>query len=138
MNIFKSYLRLQIKLANPNSKHYHKSKKSITCNLSYKKTFQKRKTASVDNCKLLFNCILQLRNLALAFNIPQLTKTIMSASTTPLKLFTLLYDRNTSFVALHSANKRANPIQMMKYKLSLQLHNLYKDETFSKEWLSLS
>ena len=42
-----------------------------------------------------------------------------------------------SFQRLHIITKRATPPQIMKYKLALQLHNLYNQENMSDDWLDL-
>ena len=62
----------------------------------------------------------------------------MSASASALKLCTPQYDQSMSYITLHTINKRAAPPQMLKYKLALQLHKLYNDDTHSKDWITLS
>ena len=64
-------------------------------------------------------------------------KQLLSASALPLKLCVRHYDRNTSFHSLHSQTKRANPTQIMLYKLSLLLYKTYNNELISPDWLDL-
>ena len=64
-------------------------------------------------------------------------KQLLSASALPLKLCTLTFDRNTSFISLHKQLKRATPDQMMIYKHALLLHKTYNVESKSSEWLDL-
>ena len=46
-------------------------------------------------------------------------------------------DRVMSYASLQPINKRSTPPQMMKYKLALQLHKPYYDETQCSDWLHL-
>ena len=71
-------------------------------------------------------------------NPHSLKKSLMSASASALKLCTPQYDQSMSYITLHTINKRAAPPQMLKYKLALQLHKLYNDNTYSKDWITLS
>ena len=64
-------------------------------------------------------------------------KNLLSASAAALKLCTPTYDQYMSFQNLHEINKRATPIQIMKYKLSIILYKTYNDESQSFDWLSL-
>ena len=43
-----------------------------------------------------------------------------------------------SYDLLHSINKRAQPDQILKYKLALMLFKLYRDKIPSREWLALN
>ena len=46
-------------------------------------------------------------------------------------------DWSTSFERMHSINKRATPMMMMKYKHCLELHRLYNSEDGSEDWINL-
>ena len=71
------------------------------------------------------------------WHIPSLSyqskRYMLSASATPLKLCTK-YDENVSFATLHNIHNRATPEKMIKYKMALQLHKIYNDDTMSFEW----
>ena len=43
-----------------------------------------------------------------------------------------------SFDLLHSINNRAQPAQILNYKLALMLFKLYRDKVPSGEWLALN
>ena len=68
---------------------------------------------------------------------PQLKQKIMSASASPLKLCTKLYDRSMSFETLHTLNNRATPEQFTVYRHAILLHKVYNDHSMSNNWLDL-
>ena len=71
------------------------------------------------------------------WHLPTLTRPtkqlLISASSAPLKICTHLYDLSMSFDTLHTITKRASPPQMMKYRLALQLNDLYNNVTMSND-----
>ena len=67
---------------------------------------------------------------------PQLKK-MLSASALPLKICMYNFDRNTSYLTLHTLLKRANPNQIMTYKHALLLLKIYNNDNNSPEWLDL-
>ena len=64
-------------------------------------------------------------------------KQLLAASARPLKLCTRTYDFNMSYDYLHTTNKRATPIQYMKYSHSILLHKLYNSSNQNQDWLDL-
>ena len=75
------------------------------------------------------------------WHIPSITsnskKRLLSASSSPLKICTLNYDRNISYESLHKITKRATPTQILTYKHALLLHKTYNDDSISPEWVDL-
>ncbi len=69
---------------------------------------------------------------------PLLKQQLLSTSALGLKLCTPNYDRSTSYLELHSINKRATPSQFMQYKLSLQLFKLYNNNEQNIDWINLN
>ena len=47
-------------------------------------------------------------------------------------------DIRISYKKLHERHRRATPQEMMKYKLSLQLHKAYNDQNHGEVWLHLN
>ena len=47
-------------------------------------------------------------------------------------------DPMLSYEKLHEINKRANPGQMMKYKLAIQLYKIYNSDTMTDNWPDLN
>ena len=62
---------------------------------------------------------------------------LLASSASPLKLYTPSYDHSISYDRLHSINKRATPLQVTNYKMSILLHKTYKNVTCSKEFSDL-
>ena len=48
------------------------------------------------------------------------------------------YNNMISFNQQHIVNKRATPIQIMAYKHSLLLHEIFNNSIHTKDWLSLN
>ena len=69
---------------------------------------------------------------------PHLKQLLLAASAHALKLCTPSYERSMSYKDLHIINKRATPPQLMKYKLSIQLHRLYNGNEPIHDWLALN
>ena len=65
-------------------------------------------------------------------------RSIRCASTNALKICTKNYNYMMSYDHLHSVNNRAQPAQILKYKLALMLFKLYRDKIPSHEWLALN
>ena len=63
---------------------------------------------------------------------------IKSVSANALKICTPSYDLYMSYDTLHSINKRANPNQMLHYKLALTLYKVYNERMPQFEWISLN
>ena len=63
---------------------------------------------------------------------------IKSASANALKLCTPTYDFYMSYETLHTINKRANPNQMLMYKLAITLYKTVNDRVPQFEWLCLN
>ena len=64
-------------------------------------------------------------------------KQLLAASAKPLKLCTSNYDFNMSYDYLHTINKRATPLQYMKYSHAILLHKLYNSNNQNQDWLDL-
>ena len=114
-----------------------KAKKSLSAIYLIRKYFNKNELLTI----ITSNYYSILYYNSEIWHLPSLTQntknTLMSASAAPLKLCTSLYDQSMSFLTLHSITKRATPPQMMKYKLALQLHNLYSNENMNDDRLRL-
>ena len=64
-------------------------------------------------------------------------KQLLAASAKPLKLCARNYDCTMSYDSLHTLNKRATPLQYMKYTHSILLYKLYNSSNQNKDWLDL-
>ena len=64
-------------------------------------------------------------------------QSLLSASSSPLKICIREYDLTMSFAKLHSLAKRADPPHVMQYKHALQLFKVYNNSNSSFDWLSL-
>ena len=80
---------------------------------------------------LYYNCEIWLMS-SLA---PILKQHLLSASASALKLLNNVSDLRVSYDQLHKAHKRAPPIQMMKFRLSIQLCKTYK---VNDDWIDLN
>ena len=62
---------------------------------------------------------------------------LLSASSEALRLCSRM-DWTTSFEMLHTINKRATPMSIMKYKHSIELYRLYNSGEEREDWIDLN
>ena len=70
---------------------------------------------------LYYNCEIWLMN---SLNVV-LKRHLLAASANALKILNNRSDLRISYDQIHRINKRAAPIDMMKYKLAIQLHKIH-------------
>ena len=63
---------------------------------------------------------------------------LLSASANALKLLGNKSDLRTSYDQLHRIHKRAPPLDVMKYRLAIQLFKLYNDNGTTDDWIDLN
>ena len=68
----------------------------------------------------------------------ELKKKLLSASSSALKICTNFTEELILFERLHEINKRATPIKMSRYKLSIQLFKLYNSNIPTPDWIDLN
>ena len=68
----------------------------------------------------------------------KLKSNIRTASANALKICTPNYNYLMSYDFIHKENNRAQPNQMLQYKLALMLYKIVRDEIPSREWLALN
>ena len=68
----------------------------------------------------------------------KLKRNIRTASANALKICTPNYHYLMSYDHLHHVNNRAQPCQIIKYKLALMLFKIYRDKIPTREWLALN
>ena len=67
-----------------------------------------------------------------------LKRNIRTASANAMKLCTPNYHYSMSYDFIHQINNRAQPYQILKYKLALLLFKIYRDKIPTHEWLALN
>ena len=83
---------------------------------------------------LYYNCEIWLMN-SLQVGLKQ---HLLSASANALKILNNRTDLRISFEQLHKDHKRAPPMDMMKYRLAIQLFKLYNDSERTDDWIDLN
>ena len=83
---------------------------------------------------LYYNCEIWLMN---SLNTV-LKQHLLSASANALKILGNKSDLRTSYDQLHRIHKRAVPLDVMKYRLAIQLHKLYNDNYTNNDWIDLN
>ena len=83
---------------------------------------------------LYYNCEIWLSN-DLNGRIKQ---HILAASANALKLLNNVSDLRTSFVQLHSQEKRAMPMNFSKYRLAILLYKIYNNDCFDDDWQDMN
>ena len=63
---------------------------------------------------------------------------LLSASANTLRILNIKSDLRISFHQLHKIHKRALPLEMMKYWLSIQLYKGYNDCNMNDDWMDMN
>ena len=63
---------------------------------------------------------------------------LLSASANALRILNNKSDLRISFHQLHKIHKRALPLEMMKYRLSIQLYKVYNDSNMNEDWMDMN
>ena len=69
---------------------------------------------------------------------PILKRHLLSASANALKLLNNVSDLRMSHEQIHRLQKRAMPMDMMKYRLSIQLYKIYNRHIDNDDWLDMN
>ena len=69
---------------------------------------------------------------------PILKRHLLSASANALKLLNNVSDLRMSHEQIHRLQKRAMPMDMLKYRLSIQLYKIYNTTTVDEDWVDLN
>ena len=69
---------------------------------------------------------------------PALKQQLLAASTRALKLLNNRSDLRISYDQQHKLQGRATPMEMMRYRLSIQLHKLYNGDQLNEDWVDLN
>ena len=69
---------------------------------------------------------------------PILKQHLLAASANTLKLLNNVKDLRISYNQLHKFHTRANPMDMMKYRLSIQLFKCYNGSNIDDDWVDLN
>ena len=69
---------------------------------------------------------------------PLLKQQLLAASTRALKLISNITDLRISYEQQHKIQGRATPMQMMRYRLSIQVHKLYNGNFINDDWVDLN
>ena len=69
---------------------------------------------------------------------PILKQHLLAASANALKLLNNVKDLRISYNQLHKFHARANPMDMMKYRLSIQLFKCYNGSNIDDDWVDLN
>ena len=83
---------------------------------------------------LYYNCEIWLSN-GLT-NI--LKQRILSVSSQALLMLNNSSDLRTSFNQLHKLEKRAPPMEFVKYRLAIQLFKIYNGSSMDKDWIDMN
>jgi hypothetical protein len=67
-----------------------------------------------------------------------LKRNIRTSSANAMKLCIPNYHYSMSYDFIHQINNRAQPYQILKYKLALMLFKIYRDKIHTYEWLALN
>ena len=94
---------------------------------------QPLKNQKTNNCSTNWKFYHHLFNLHEKF-YHHLKQHLLSASSSTLKII-MPYNRDISFMNLHSMCKRATPSQIMNYKLALLAYKVFNDGYLQKEWI---
>ena len=84
--------------------------------------------------KLYYNCEIWL----MPSLSPALKQQLLAASTRALKLLNNRSDLRISYDQQHKLQGRATPMEMMRYRLSIQLHKLYNGDQLNEDWVDLN
>ena len=68
----------------------------------------------------------------------RLKNQILSASSCAIKLLNSSRDIRISFNQLHTFEKRALPMDFIKYRLSIQLHKIYNGTSMNEDWIDMN
>ena len=63
---------------------------------------------------------------------------VLSASANALRMLNGVSDLRLSYEQLHKIQKRANPQDVMRYKLSIQLYKIFNGEILNDDWIDLN
>ena len=69
---------------------------------------------------------------------PALKQHLLAASSMALRLLNNRSDLRISYDQLHKIHKRATPINVMKYRQSIQLFKIYNNDNQSDDWIDLN
>ena len=69
---------------------------------------------------------------------PALKQQLLAASTRALKLLNNRSDLRISYDQQHKLQGWATPMEMMRYRLSIQLHKLYNGDQLNEDWVDLN
>ena len=83
---------------------------------------------------LYYNCEIWL----LASLSPFLKQHLLAASANALKSLNNYSDIQISYEQLHRLHKRAAPMEMMKYRLAIQLFKIYNGAMINDDWMDLN
>ena len=67
-----------------------------------------------------------------------LKRHLLAASANALKILNNRSDLRISYDQIHRINKRAPPMDMMKYKLAIQLHKIHNVNNANDDWIDLN
>ena len=116
----------------------NKSKKSLHAIKVIARYMNKNETKQIITSnfysQLYYNCeIWMMPSLS-----PVLKQQLLSASTRALKLMNNHSDLRISFDQQHKLQGRATPNEIMRYRLSIQLHKLYNGNIINDDWIDLN
>ena len=116
----------------------NKSKKSLHAIKLIAKYMNKNETKQIITSnfysQLYYNCEIWL----LPSLSPVLKQQLLSASTRALKLLNNHSDPRISLDQHHKLQGRATPNEIMRYRLSIQLHKLYNGNHINDDWIDLN
>ena len=68
----------------------------------------------------------------------QLKQHLLAASVNALKILSPKSDIRISYDQLHKIHKRAIPMDMMKYRLALQMYKIYNGSSMDENWIDMN
>ena len=69
---------------------------------------------------------------------PALKQHILAASSNALRLLNNIQDMKISYEQIHKVHKRATPMDIMKYRLSIQLFKIYNGYILNDDWMNMN